>query len=110
MSNREIIDYILSNKIKINDVIKEHYYYKDKKEYATYIFYNGLDFYDDNGAVNITRFCDQEPDKSGIIQNKYEYEIISKEEANREIDENIRLERIYRLEKELKTLKGEINE
>ena len=111
MNNREIVDYILSNKLTENDVIKEiekDEYYKND-EAIMYIFYNWCDLYDDNGKVGIKRFCDEKPNLAGNIRFSYTYEIISKEQAYKEIEQKEIREKIERLERELRELreKGE---
>lgn len=106
MTNREIIDYILSNKLKENDVIKriEHYY---NSKSVMYLWNDSFDLYDDNGKVSILSFKDEKPNLNKNINTYYTYEIISKEQAENEIEEKEKQEKIKRLEEELKKLKGE---
>lgn len=106
MTNREIVDYILSNKLKQNDVIKrtEHYY---NSESVTYIWNDEFYLYSENGVVSVLSFKDEKPSLDGNINIYYTYEIISKEQAESEIKEKEKNEQIERLEEELKKLKGE---
>lgn len=106
MNNREIIDYILSNKLKENDVIKriEHYY---NNESIMYLWNDEFDLYDDNGKVSILSFKDEEPNLNLNINSYDTYEIISREQAETEIKQKNKQEKIKRLEEELKQLKGE---
>lgn len=106
MNNREIVDYILSNKLKEEQVIKEFYYYKGNLEYVRYIYNDGFDLYDDNGKVSVMHFCDQIPNLNGDITSKYKYVIISSEECEKEQKEKFRKEKIEELERELQRLKG----
>lgn len=105
MTNREIIDYILSNKLKENDVIKriEHYY---NSKSVMYLWNDSFDLYDDNGKVSILSFKDEKPNLNENINTYYTYEIISKEQAENEIEEKEKQDKIKRLEEELKKLKG----
>ena len=106
MNNREIIDYILSGKLKKNDVIKriEHYY---NSKSVMYLWNNEYDIYDDNGIVSILSFKDGTPNLNGNINTYYTYEVITKEQAQYEIEEKDRQNRINELEEELRKLKGE---
>lgn len=105
MTNREIIDYILSNKLKENDVIKriEHYY---NSESIMYLWNDEFDLYDENGKVSVLSFRDEELNLNENINTYYTYEIISKEQAENEIEEKEKQDKIKRLEEELKKLKG----
>ena len=102
MNNREIIDYILSGNLKENDVIKriEHYH---NNESITYLWNDEFDLYDDNGKVSIISF----EDAKESLETYYTYEIISKEQAENEIEKKEKQQKIKRLEEELKKLKGE---
>lgn len=97
MNNREIVDYILSNKLTEDDVIKR--IYKDEIYiYIQYLFNDGFNLWDENDNVNIFSFCDDD-------KECYTYEVISREQAQEEIEEKQRKEKIERLERELKELK-----
>ena len=109
MTNREIVDYILSNKMDETKVIKEiekDDFFKDD-EAIMYIFYDGIDFYDENGKINIKRFCDETPNLAGHIRFNYVYEVISKEQAIKEIEAEEKAKKIKQLEDELMKLKTE---
>lgn len=108
MNNREIVDYILSNKLKENQVIKEITKYSDDEEYVMYIFNDEYDLWDDNGKISITRFNDKIPNLNDNIMCTYIYQIISKEQAIKEIDNKDKQEKIQRLENELERLKKEV--
>ena len=108
MNNREIVDYILSNKLKENQVIKEITKYSDDEEYVMYIFNDKYDLWDDNGKISITRFNDEIPNLNGNIMCTYIYQIISEEQAIKEIDNKDKQEKIQRLENELERLKKEV--
>lgn len=100
MTNREIVDYILSNKLGNDEVIKETCkYYNDIS--TMYIYQHSGVLYDINGNVSITRFCDVKPQLSGNIAYHYSYEIISKEQATKE-------ERIKELKHEIDSYKLEL--
>lgn len=105
MTNREIIDYILSNKLKEKDVIKriEHYH---NSESIMYLWNDEFDLYDENGKVSVLSFRDEELNLNENINTYYTYEIISKEQAENEIKEKEKQDKIKRLEEELKKLKG----
>jgi hypothetical protein len=97
MNNREIVDYILSNKLTKDDVIKR--IYKDEMYiYIQYLYNDGFVLWDENGNVNIFSFCDDD-------KECYTYEVISQEQAQEEIEEKLRKEKIERLERELRKLK-----
>ena len=102
MNNREIVDYILSNKLAENDVIKRIEYDEDYEngESVMYLFNNNFELWDDNGEVSIFDFCDK--------KYNYKYEVISKEQAIKEIDNKNKQEKIQRLENELERLKKEV--
>ena len=102
MNNREIVDYILSNKLTENDVIKRIEYDEDYEngESIMYLFNNNYELWDDNGEVSIFAFCDK--------KYNYKYEVISKEQAIKEIDNKDKQEKIQRLENELERLKKEV--
>lgn len=89
MSNREIINYILDNKLKQDDVIKEI-----EEDITMYIYNDGFDMWDVNGIVGILRFKD---DKNLNLK----YEIITEEQAEKEIYEKEKREKIQRLKKQL---------
>ncbi len=108
MNNREIVDYILSNNLKENQVIKEIAKYSGNEEYVMYIFNDKYDLWDDNGKISITRFNDETPNLNGNIMCTYIYEIISKEKAIEEINNKEKQEKIQRLENELERLKKEV--
>ncbi len=112
MSNREIIDYILSNKLKKDEVIKETciYYDSEESEEVMYIFNNETDLWDDNGKISITSFCDVLPQLSGNIAYKYTYEIISKEQAQKELRQKENLREIERLKSKLSILEEEVKD
>ena len=110
MNNREIVDYILSNKLKENQVIKETRKESDGEEYAMYIFNNRYDLWDDNGHVSITRFNDDIPNLNGNIMCTYVYEIISKNQAIKEINKKDKQKKIERLRRELEELEREVND
>lgn len=99
MNNREIVDYILSGKLKPQQVIKKTYN-NDYEEGYMYIYYDGYDIWDDNGSLSILYFQDDKEDKST-------YEIISRIDALQEIEKQKREERIKKLEEELIELKKE---
>ena len=106
MNNREIIDYILSGKLKENEVIKRiEHHYNDIN--IMYLWNDSFDLYDDNGKVSILSFKDKKPNLNENINTYYTYEIISKEQAENEIEEKDRQNRINELEEELRKLKGE---
>lgn len=108
MTNREIVDYILSNKMDENKVIKKIVRDNiDDEEYIMYIFYDGYDLFDDNGYVNIRRFCDEESNLAGVFRETYTYEVISKERAIKEIEQEEKQRKIEQLERELNKLKDE---
>lgn len=108
MTNREIVDYILSNKMDGTKVIKEIVRDNiDDEEYTMYIFYDGYDLFDDNGHVNIRRFCDEKPNLEGFFRETYTYEVISKEQAIKEIEQKEKQRKIEQLERELNKLKDE---
>lgn len=108
MNNREIVDYILSNKLKEDDVIKEITRYSNDEEYIMYIFNDEYDLWDDNGNISITRFNDEIPNLNDNINCTYIYEIISKEQAFKEIDNKDKQEKIQRLKKELEDLESQV--
>lgn len=108
MNNREIVDYILSNKLKENQVIKEITKYSDDEEYVMYIFNDEYDLWDDNGTISITRFNDEISNLNGNIMCTNIYQIISKEKAIEEINNKEKQEKIQRLENELERLKKEV--
>lgn len=89
MSNREIINYILDNKLKQDDVIKEI-----EEDITMYIYNDGFDMWDVNGIVGILRFKD---DKDLNLK----YEIITEEQAEKEIYEKEKREKIQKLKKQL---------
>lgn len=99
MNNREIVDYILSGKLKPQQVIKKTYN-NDYEEDYMYIYNDGYDIWNDNGSLSILYFRDKEKDKST-------YEVISRTDALREIEKQEREERIKKLEEELTKLKKE---
>ena len=99
MNNREIVDYILSGKLKPQQVIKKTYN-NDYEEDYMYIYNDGYDIWNDNGSLSILYFQDKEEDKST-------YEVISRTDALREIEKQEREERIKKLEEELTKLKKE---
>ena len=103
MNNRELVDYILSNKLQEDDVIKEIVKYKDldKVNNISYIYNDGVDMWDDNDLVSILRFCDD---------NDYNitYSIITEVQAELEIEEVEKKEKIKRLKRELKELENDI--
>lgn len=99
MNNREIVDYILSGKLKPQQVIKKTYN-NDYEEDYMYIYNDGYDIWNDNGSLSILYFRDKEEDKST-------YEVISRTDALREIEKQEREERIKKLEEELTKLKKE---
>lgn len=104
MNNREIVDYILSNKLTENDVIKRIEYDEDYYENGIcvmYLFNNKYELWDDNGEVSIFDFCDK--------KYNYKYEVISKEQAIEEINNKEKQEKIQRLENELERLKKEVS-
>lgn len=111
MNNREIVDYILSNKLKKDQVIKETEKNEDYEngEGIMYIFFDGIDLYDDNGEVSIRRFCDEKPNLAGNIRSSYTYEVISKDQALKEIDEKDTERKIELLEREINELKGRLS-
>ena len=99
MNNREIVNYILSNKLNEDDVIKE-IVKDDEFENGiciTYIYNDNYDMWDVNGPVSIFRFTDD-------YEYEYTYEIITEEQAQKEIEEYAKNEKIERLRKELKEL------
>jgi hypothetical protein len=110
MNNREIVDYILSNKLKEEQVIKETEKNEDYEdgESIMYMFFDGIDLYDDDGEVSIERFCDEKPNLAGNIRYSYTYEVISKEQALKEIDEENVKRKIEVLEREINELKGRL--
>lgn len=97
MNNREIVDYILSGKLKPQQVIKKTYN-NDYEEDYMYIYYDGYDIWNDNGSLSILYFQDNEKDKST-------YEVISRPDALKEIEKQEREERIKKLEEELTELR-----
>lgn len=99
MNNREIVDYILSNKLQPQQVIKETYN-NDYEEGCTYIYYDGYNIWNDNGDLSILYFQDDKEDKST-------YEVITRIEALKEIENRERDKRIKQLEQELAELKKE---
>lgn len=108
-NNREIVDYILSNKLKEDEVIKEVTRYSDDEEYIMYIFNDKYDLWDDNGKISITRFNDRIPNLNGNIIYICSYEIISKNQAIKEINDKEKQEKIQRLKDELEKLESEVN-
>lgn len=102
MNNREIVDYILSNKLTEDDVIKRIEYDDNYEngECVMYLSNNSYKLWDDNGEVSVFDFCDK--------KYSYKYEIISKEQAIKEIDNKDKQEKIQRLENELERLKKEV--
>ena len=97
MNNREIVDYILSNKLTQEDVIKR--IYKDELYvFVMYLYNDEFNLWDENGNVNIFSFCDDD-------KEYYTYEVISKEQAEIELEEKAKKEKIERLERELRKLK-----
>ena len=99
MNNREIVDYILSGKLKPQQVIKKTYNNNYEEDYI-YIYYDGYDIWNDNGSLSILYFQDDEEDKST-------YEVISRTDALEEIEKREREERIKKLEEELAELRKE---
>lgn len=99
MNNREIVDYILSGKLKPQQVIKKTYN-NDYEEGYMYIYYDGYDIWNDNGSLSILYFQDDKEDKST-------YEVISRTDALEEIEKQEREERIKKLEEELAELRKE---
>ncbi len=99
MNNREIVDYILSGKLKPQQVIKKTYNNGYEEGYM-YIYYDGYDIWNDNGSLSILYFQDNEKDKST-------YEVISRTDALQEIEKQEREERIKKLEEELTELRRE---
>lgn len=105
MNNREIVDYILSNKLTINDVIKETIEYLNTNEKSImYIYNNTVDLWDDNGKVTIMRFRDDKPSLNKTFNYKYTYEIISLDQASKELSQSEKEKRIEELESELRRL------
>lgn len=94
MNNREIVDYILSNKLTEDDVIKRI----DKDKYIMYLYNDEFDLWNVNGDVSIFAFCDNS--NQGCV-----FEVISKEQAEIELQEKEKREKIERLERELRELK-----
>lgn len=99
MNNREIVDYILSNKLQPQQVIKKTYN-NDYEEGCTYIYYDGYNIWNDNGDLSILYFRDDKEDKST-------YEVITRTDALQEIKKQEREEKIKKLEEELTKLKKE---
>ncbi len=98
MNNREIVDYILSNKLKKNEVIKRIESDEDYENGMSvmYLFHNEFELWDNNGEVSIFDFCDK--------KYNYKYEIIPETQAIVEINEEQKREKIERLREELKEL------
>ena len=94
MNNREIVDYILSNKLTEDDVIKRI----DEDKYVMYLYNDEFDLWNVNGDISIFAFCDNS--NQGCI-----FEVISKEQAYKEIEQKEKKEKVERLERELKKLK-----
>lgn len=103
MNNREIVDYILSNKLKEEDVIKEIEHYEDEISIA-YLWNDGFHIWDDNGEISIIHFADEESSNC-----YYTYEVISSEKALEDIEKNNREEKIQRLKDELNRLERQEN-
>ena len=102
MNNREIVDYILSNKLKEDEVIKEIEHYKDEI-CIMYLWNDGFHIWDDNGEISIIHFADDEN-----YNYYYTYEIVPKEQALQEIERNNREEKIQKLKNELERLEKEV--
>ena len=94
MNNREIVDYILSNKLTQDNVIKRI----DKDKYIMYLYNDEFDLWNVNGNVSIFAFCDNS--NQGCV-----FEVISKGQAEMELQEKEKKEKIERLERELRDLK-----
>ena len=104
MNNREIIDYILSGSLTEEDVIKkttkDPFY--ENGESISYITNDGYTLYDDNGPVSILSFRDDKSDYTvetlagHTTECTTTYEIVSREQYQKEIDEmNIQKEITY---------------
>lgn len=89
MNNREIVDYILSGKLKPQQVIKKTYNNNYDEDYM-YIYYDGYDIWNDNGSLSILYFQDDEEDKST-------YEVMSRIDDLQEIEKQKREERIKKI-------------
>ena len=72
-----------------------------------YLWNDGYDLYDDNGKVSILSFRDERPNLNGNVNVYYTYEVITKEQAENEIEKKEKQDKIKELEEELKRLKGE---
>ena len=101
MNNREIVDYILSNKLKEDDVIKEIEKDDDyvNGECIRYIYNDGYEMWDENGQISIFRFCDD--------NGNYKYSIITQDQTIEEREEERRKLKIEELKRELKKLENE---
>ena len=98
MNNRELVDYILSNKLKDDEVIKEICKYENEVS-IMYIYNDNYDMWDENGQVSILRFTDD-------YEYKFTYQIITEAQAELEIEEEEKKEKIKRLKRELKELEN----
>lgn len=100
MNNRELVDYILSNKLQKNDVIKE--IEKDdgyvNGECIRYIYNDGYEMWDENDQISIFRFCDN--------NDNCKYSIITQDQAIEEQEEERRKLRIKELKRELEELEN----
>lgn len=86
MNNREIVDYILSGKLKPQQVIKKTYNNNYDDGYM-YIYNDEYNIWNANGSLSILYFQDDKDDKST-------YKVISRIDALQEIEKQKREERI----------------
>lgn len=103
MNNREIVDYILSNKLKEDDVIKE----TDRENGEPYIYYllnDGFEFWYYNGdRKSLIHFSDKYSKFSS-------FEIISKEQYKKEIYIKQEKENKEKLLKQLEAINRKLKE
>ena len=110
MTNREVVDYILSNKLKERDVIKKiEKCVVTNEEDVTYIYNDGSILWDDNGIISIIGFKDEIPSLNGTINYSYIYEIIPEEQALKEVEIKDKKEKIQQLKDELERLEKEVS-
>lgn len=103
MNNREIVDYILSNKLKEDEVIKE-INKESREEYIYYLLNDGFEIYDIYGSKkNLLSFSDKYS-KDSI------FEIISSEQFKKEISIKEEKEEKERLLKQLEKINEKLAE
>lgn len=101
MNLKELFEKIYNDEIKETDVIVEHVSDCYDK-YNRFILNDGFDFWDENGVKSLSFFRNDNTEKYKTI-----YSIISREEYDKIIEEEIKQEKIQRLKNELEKLEGE---